>query len=383
MTAKIRGFSEAQLPKKILVAPLDWGLGHATRCIPLVQALVQQGCAVYLAGEPPVQSLLQAEFPNLPWLPLAGYRVRYGRTATGTVVRLAAQLPRLLGTIRSEHRWLRQQVAQHGFDLVISDNRYGLYHPQVYSILVTHQLAIQTPSTALSSWVQRLHYRLIQRFHACWIPDLPGVPNLSGALAHPTRMPALPSRYIGGLSRIRGPKAEGGRPFVLLLLSGPEPQRSLLEALLLRQATSLRHHFVLVRGLPGTAPLPALPQHIQAFNHLPAEALQQLLLQAMVIVSRSGYSTVMDLAAAGQKSILVPTPGQTEQQYLARHLQQQGLALFRQQAQLNLEEALAAAFTFAYQPWPQPDESLLQNAWNQLFEQLDAASGRTKKKYPI
>lgn len=381
MEAKIRGFSEAQLPKKVLVAPLDWGLGHATRCIPLVHALLRRGCSVYLAGEPPVQSLLQAEFPNLPWLPLKGYRVRYGRTAPGTALRLAAQLPRLVQAIRYEHRWLHRQVLQHGFDLVISDNRYGLYHPGVYSIFVGHQLQVQTPWPAATRWMQQVHYRFIRHFHACWVPDFPGEPNLSGLLAHPPRMPAVPTWYIGPLSRMQGRKAAGDQTFILLLLSGPEPQRGILEEKLVRQASAIDHNFILVRGLPGATALPRLPHNIQAYNHLDTPALQRLLQQAMVVVCRSGYSTVMDLAAVAQKSILVPTPGQTEQQYLARHLQ--GLAICRRQVDLDLGEALQAAMTFTYRPWPRQNDSLLQQALNQLFEQLATTPVRTEKEYRI
>ncbi|OLY95005.1 hypothetical protein BUE76_21335 [Cnuella takakiae] len=349
-------------PPKALVAPLDWGLGHATRCIPIIRHLLAKGWEVWLAGEQPVQSLLQAEFPNLPWLPLDGYRVSYGATGWGTALSLARQVPRLVRSIRAEQQWLQHQMSIHRFHLVVSDNRYGLYHPAAYCIFLGHQLQLQTPLGLGKHLMRRLQYRFINRFDACWVPDFPGAVSLAGSLSHPEQLPAIPVRHTGPLSRLEQPAAAPAQPYVLLLVSGPEPQRSLLEALFLQQAATIPRSFVLVRGLPGRCRIPAVAANIEVYNHLPAAALQDKMAAASLVVCRSGYSTIMDLAAMDKKSILIPTPAQTEQQYLARHLQQQGFAMWCSQAGFNLNKALKDASLFAFRAWPQTPASLLQQA---------------------
>lgn len=361
MAPKISLFLNATKAPRALVAPLDWGIGHATRCIPIIKGLLDRGWEVWLAGEPPVQTLLQAEFPNLPWLPLKGYRVRYGANGAHTVIALGRQVPRLWAAIKEEHHWLQQQMVAHHFDLVVSDNRYGLYHPEARCIFLGHQLAIQTPFGLGKRLLRILQYRFINRFDACWVPDFAGAVSLAGSLSHPEQIPAVPVCYTGPLSRfLKGQVDE--QPFVLLLVSGPEPQRSLLEAALLQQAAAIPRSFVLVRGLPGQSQLPIVAPNVGMYNHLPSEQLGNLIAAASLVVCRSGYSSVMDLAALGKKSILVPTPAQTEQQYLARHLQEQGFAMWCPQRGFNLNKALRAADGFVYKPWPQAPAHLLEQA---------------------
>ena len=214
--------------KRVLIAPLDWGLGHATRCIPIVRQLQARGLQVFLAGEGAVQSLLQAEFPELPFLHLEGYRVQYGSNATTTMWQLLRQIPQIKAAIRNEKAWLSQMLMRYRFDAVISDNRYGLYHPGTYAVLLTHQLRIQAPTEGAAHLLQWMHYRYIQKFSACWVPDVPGTPSLAGALSHPGSMPRLPVQYIGPISRfIPSSTQQVSSGPLLLLLSGPEPQRSI------------------------------------------------------------------------------------------------------------------------------------------------------------
>lgn len=337
---------------KVLIAPLDWGLGHTTRCIPLAHSLVELGVTVFFAGNEQQKELLQREFPNNPFLHLAGYNIRYSKTAAGLTWKLATQLGRIRKTIRYEHDWLLQQAKEHGFDAVISDNRFGLWHPFIPSIFITHQLAIQTPVKWAQKLVQKINYRFIDRFSACWVPDMPGTINLAGVLSHPVKMPRIPVSYIGILSRLK-PLQTGKVPGHLFVsLSGPEPQRSLLEKSILTQLGNYQGRVIVVRGLPGNAKLPPVPPHIVIHNHLDTAAYNQVLCAAGMVISRTGYSTVMDIMAAGQKSILIPTPGQTEQEYLAEYLVKKQLALCYTQQQFNLEESLVAAATFNYQKIP-------------------------------
>ena len=359
-------------PPRILVAPLDWGLGHATRCIPLIRLLLQRGCYVLVAAEGAAEHLLRTEFPQLHYLHLEGYRVRYAKTGLGLVAAIARQLPRLLKSIKAEKAWLRKTVEQYGIDAVISDNRYGLYHPDVFSVLVTHQLQIQTllgkPGHLL---LQRLHYQFINRFNACWVPDYEAAPGLAGDLSHPAKLPHVPLIYLGPLSRFYA-GVDQLQHYVLVMLSGPEPQRTLLEQQLLAQLKSYGGPVLFVRGLPGTVGLPNVPYHVNIMNHLGAGAMQQALQGAQLVIARTGYSTVMELMALQKKSILIPTPGQTEQQYLARHLMKHRYALCLPQKGFGLAAAVQLAQQFNYTfPKVEDEESGLIKAIDTLLEKIN------------
>lgn len=365
--------NEALPPPRILLAPLDWGLGHATRCIPLIRLLLQKGCTLFIAGEGKVEHLLRTEFPQLHYLQLDGYRVTYAKSGPGLVAAMLQQLPRLLKSIKKEQQWLQQAVEQHKIDAVISDNRYGLYHARVPSVIITHQLQVQTPlGNAGNALLQRFIYKYINRFSACWVPDAAAPPGLAGALSHPAKMPRTPVTYLGPLSRFTAGK-EGLQHYILVLLSGPEPQRTLLEHKLLQQVKDYGQPVLFVRGLPGTVGVPQVPYHVNIVNHLPANAAQKALQGASFVIARTGYSTVMELMALRKKSILIPTPGQTEQQYLAKHLMQHNKALCLPQARFELDKALLLAQQFPYKFEEKGEESTLAAAVDALLAKLKKA----------
>ena len=346
---------------KVLVAPLDWGLGHATRCIPLINALLNQGYEVILAGEGPQAALLQAEFPHLPLLPLKGYKVTYTRHRWLFPLKILIQLPRIWRCIHYENRWLREQVQTHSIGLIFSDNRYGLHHPGIPSVFITHQLCVQAPFLWMEKWIQKIQYRLIQSFTECWIPDAAGEINAAGKLSHPEKLPPIPSRYIGWLCRLQTLPLQPAFLYkYCIVLSGPEPQRSCLEAILMSQLSTETEKILFIRGLPDESELPATPQHITCYNHLNQKDLSVAFSQSEWIVSRSGYTTVMEILCLKKKSILIPTPGQTEQTYLAEKLKQQQLAYSVTQEKLDWQtttrEAMAFPYQFAAQSIFQPDQ---------------------------
>jgi hypothetical protein len=332
----------------ILVAPLDWGLGHATRCIPVIRALATNGAEVVVAGEGAAAALLQTEFPELIHIPMPGYRVHYGKTKLRTLAALLRQVPKLLRAIKDEHVWLQTTIAKYNIDAVISDNRYGLHHPRVHSVFITHQLQVKTGVSATDILFQKLMYRYINRFDACWVPDSEGPQNLAGALSHPKHLPQIPVVYTGTLSRFQFAESVLTH-YVLILLSGPEPQRTLLEEKLLQQAKLFKNPILFVRGLPGSVGLPPVPYHITIVNHLPTATLQKAIEGAEFVVSRCGYSTVMDMMGLRKNCIFIPTPAQTEQEYLAQHLMKNAFALCIPQQKFQLENALQLAATFPYQ----------------------------------
>lgn len=350
----------------ILVAPLDWGLGHATRCIPLIQELLRCQCKVTIAACGRGKALLQQEFPQLPVLSLQGYEIQYAATAWGLALKIVAQIPKLFAAIQREKAWLEKLVAEQAFDAVISDNRYGLHHPQLRSVFITHQLGIKAPVAWVEGLLRRTAYRYINRFDECWVPDAEGPDNLAGDLSHPGKLPQVAVRYTGSLSRFRRQNAKKQEGALLLLLSGPEPQRSLLEACLLKDLKEYTKPVVLVRGLPGTHERLNAGPNVSVYNHLTAAALEKKLAEASLVVSRCGYSTVMDLAALQKRSILIPTPGQTEQEYLAQHLMKQNLALCVAQKKFRLKTALSLAVTFPYRDWKLGPDSVLAETVQRL-----------------
>ena len=333
--------------KKLLVAPLDWGLGHATRCVPVIRDLLNQGSEVWLAGEGAQEKLLREEFSSLPFLPLKGYRVKYGKT--GLTGRLLLQIPSILQSVKEENSWLKEQVSKYKFDAVISDNRYGLYHKAIFSVFITHQLCIKS---ALGKWSEKLlqkwNYKLIDRFNECWIPDEQGKDNLAGELSHPATLPAIPVKYIGGLSRFEKNETREIKDHLLIILSGPEPQRTILENKIIDEVVNYNGTATIVRGLPVEKNIIPSTNTIHFHNHLSSEEMNNQAMKAEFIIGRSGYSTVMDIAALQKKSILIPTPGQTEQEYLADHLKKKQFAFCIKQNDLSLLKNIEEAGRFEY-----------------------------------
>jgi hypothetical protein len=374
---------------RILLVPLDWGLGHATRCIPIIKELLIQKFEVLIAASGDQKALLQREFPLLSYVELPGYQMKYDKNRAFTFLRLIGAIPKILIRIKQENRWLRRFREGMELDAVISDNRYGLWGKGLYSVFITHQLGIRTSlGTRMDRWVQRLHYRLIDRFSIVWVPDHEEGMGLAGALSHPGRMPSPPVRYIGILSRMKesiggdiqgdvgeGVQGTGGRYGdgtidLLVLLSGPEPQRSILEKRIWVQLRDMQGSVVLVRGLPrGGRPLGGFP-NVQVYDHLPAEELNRVLLRAKLVLARAGYSTVMDLVCLKKKAILIPTPGQTEQEYLGRYLEERLIAVCIRQKGFSLADALLRANSFPYVTM-QEKRDLLREVIAQSFSPVD------------
>jgi predicted glycosyltransferase len=327
---------------------LDWGLGHATRCIPIIRFLLQAGCTVTLAGEKETAELLQREFPQLEMLFLKGYRVKYPQKGLFFMPKMFIQLPKVFAAIKYENAWLRvqQSVMQGKWDLVISDNRYGLYHPSISTIIITHQLGI---ISGMGRWIDRLFlkytHRLLNNFQQIWIPDLNNENNLAGKLSRPVSIPRE-VKFIGPLSRLeplhRKPE------HILIMLSGPEPQRSILEIKLIAQLDKLNYPCLFLRGLPQSKQTIANRKNIEFVNHLDSEELAVAIAKSTYVICRSGYSSIMDLIRMGKKALLIPTPGQTEQIHLAQYLHERGWFAFVNQNDIDLslaDQLLASAQT--------------------------------------
>lgn len=353
--AGLTKFNKVREKPLVLLSPLDWGLGHTTRCIPLVHELIRLQCEVIIACSPTQQKLLELEFQSLTFFIAPSSPPVYGRTKTSTIIRLLFYLPKILTLIKRENRWLRQFLHSNPVDAIISDNRFGLYAPGIPCIFITHQLNIKTGLGAvLDSLARRINYRYIKKFTECWVPDYEGENSMAGDLAN-----ANECTRIGGISRFTGcddaTRMNANGPRLLIILSGPEPQRSILEKKLIDALKGYNGGAVLVRGLPGENELPEIPAGVQVFNHLPATELNQLICGASMVIARCGYTTVMDLMKLKKKCILIPTPGQAEQEYLAKHLYSSKLAYTVTQHKFSFVKDMQAAENF---PSRKPDLSM-------------------------
>lgn len=335
--------------KRILIAPLDWGLGHTARCVPIIRSILRRGHIPIVAGNSWQRSFIEKTFAAINFIHLDGYNVIYSEWNRFAQAGLISQLPGLMKTINNEHKWLQPAAKELGINGIISDNRYGLYHPHIPSVIVTHQLQVQTGmGTFTDRSVQKLHYKYLDRFSETWVADVPGTPNLGGKLSHTAMLPRH-VKYIGLLSQLTEKKQETTSDgSLLILLSGPEPQRSILSGILWQQAVGHNGRVVFVEGSEScTMPLP-IPSHITYHKRLTHEALAPLMQKAGMVICRSGYSTLMDLVALNKKAILIPTPGQTEQEYLGRHLMEQGVFFTTQQKGFELPQTLHTANKFPY-----------------------------------
>jgi uncharacterized protein (TIGR00661 family) len=339
--------------KRVLLAPLDWGLGHATRCIPIVYDLIQQDVEVIIAVEGKTKVLLEKAFPGYSFVFLRGYNITYSKARLWLPLKIVMQLPKIVWRIYAENKWLKKIIKAYKIDAVISDNRPGLYHTTIPCIYITHQLKIKTGNSFTEWLAQKIHYHFINKYTACWVPDNEAVENnFAGDLSHPKKLPATPVKYIGTLSRFEKSIQEK-KYDLLFLISGPEPQRTIFENLALAQLKKFNGTALLVKGLPGTANNEEVMDRadnnkIKIVNHLGADELSKAIQQSDIVISRSGYTTIMDLIKLRQKAILIATPGQTEQEYLAAYLMEKKIFLSISQDNFLLSNVLKAAGTFPF-----------------------------------
>ncbi|MCP4124281.1 MAG: UDP-N-acetylglucosamine--N-acetylmuramyl-(pentapeptide) pyrophosphoryl-undecaprenol N-acetylglucosamine transferase [Bacteroidetes bacterium] len=328
--------------KNILVAPLNWGLGHATRSMPVINVLLEWGANVILAGDGRSLHLLRKEYSGLQSVELPSYKVRY-TSGPGMVAITLLRVPVYLSAVFREHRKLEQLVEELQLDMVISDNRYGIWSARVPSVFICHQLAIIPPQSIdwMTPYVHQLHRRFYRNFDQVWVPDFEGDGNLTGRLTH--RYPLTEhSRFTGPLSRFKNKSPSTDPEYVakfIVVLSGPEPQRTLLEDKILEQARSIEGDFIIVQGKTESFQVER-QDNLRLISYLTADQLFDTMSNCDVVISRSGYSTVMDLCFLGKKAVFIPTPGQTEQVYLGEKLQAQNMAVVCDQDALDLKEAL-------------------------------------------
>jgi hypothetical protein len=326
--------------QNILICPLEWGLGHAGRMIALATKLREMGYNILFGAGEKQLSFLRTEMPGLTYISFPGFSPGYSRFLPQYLA-LLLKIPLLLYHIILEHIRLKRIIPEYAIDIVISDNRFGLWNRHIKTVYVTHQPLIPLPKPF--AWFESiglmLHRLVINRYSFCFIPDLPGDLNVSGRLSHGLKLPRN-TRFIGILSRFSGLSSSGnGSPVSFrhntVILSGPEPQRGILEKKLADILKDREHPAVILCGEPDMPADTIRSGNIIYFNHLPGIAMKEVISESEAIITRSGYTTIMELISLNCSALLIPTPGQTEQEYLARYLSENGWFAAVSQREIN------------------------------------------------
>ncbi|MCW3077789.1 MAG: hypothetical protein JWO32_2398 [Bacteroidetes bacterium] len=297
--------------KIIFISPIDWGMGHATRCVPII-AQLKKNNRIVIGTTSSTEKIFNDEFPELQKIDVPAYNIRYS-SVFPLWLKLIIDWPRISLVKKKEKACLERIISSHNIDLVISDNRFGLYSKKIHSVFITHQLFLKTPFA--NSIAQKLNKKYILNFDEVWVPDFESAEiNLSGELSHGTSYHKNVT-YLGPQSRLNKAFQISYAFDYLILLSGPEPQQSILRNVLIKKTQGYPH---LKFALVSSGKKQTVPKNIMQFISPGASQLSELISGSKKIICRSGYSSLMDLHALNKKEIiLIPTPGQTEQEYLA------------------------------------------------------------------
>jgi len=324
--------------KRILVAPLNWGLGHATRCIPIIRELLDHGHQPFIASDGVALSLLKKEFPDLPAFELTSYKISYAVKAKNFKIKMIWDSPKVFKAIAKEKKAVKRLVKEYDLQGIISDNRLGAYYKKVPCVFITHQLNVLSGNTTWMS--SKAHQKIIKKFDVCWVPDVKEKPNLTGKLGH-LKKSKLNIAYLGPLSRFE--KEELPITYdLMVLLSGPEPQRTMLEEKLMEELHEFEGNILFVKGKIENHQVQEeieIPHgKILHYNFMKSDELEKAINQSKKVLCRSGYTTVMDLAKLEKKAFFIPTPGQYEQEFLAKRMQKQGLVPYSTQEDFKLND---------------------------------------------
>ncbi len=340
-----------------MVAPLNWGLGHATRCIPIINNLILQGYTPIIASDGNALQLLKKEFPTLKALELPSYEIEYPENGTDFKWKMIKNMPKMYDAITREKKLVKSWVKEFELSGIISDNRLGVRSKKIPSVFITHQLNVLTGNT---TWISsKLHQLVIHKYAECWVPDFSEFPNLTGKLGHLDTVDSH-IRYIGPLSRFEKKPTEI-KNNLLVVLSGPEPQRTQLEKKLSSELLKFEGKILFVRGVVETEQRFRENENITFVNFMTSRDLEKAFNESEIVLCRSGYTTIMDLAKLGKKAFLIPTPGQYEQEYLAKKLKADGMLPYAKQEDFRVTNLLEIDL---FKGLPKVTEDI---HWKQLF----------------
>ena len=357
----------------ILICPLEWGLGHAARMIPLASALRDMNNNIIIGSGEEHLALFRKELPGLSFLNFSGFRPGYSRFLP-QYLSMLLKTPLLLYHIIKEHFALKKIIRDHAIDIVISDNRFGLWNRNITSVYITHMPLIPFPKPFrfLEFIGILLHRAVIKKYSLCFIPDLPGELNVTGRLSHGLKLPEN-VRYTGILSRFNSVGQTDKEQNVIfqhntVILSGPEPQRGILKQKLTVILKDKVPVTVMLEGAPGKENGPVTSGNITFINHLLTPEMKEMISGSQSIITRSGYTTIMELISLNCSALLIPTPGQTEQEYLAEYLSEKRWFSTLRQNQINENISLPSTRADWTDEIKEQSNLLLKDALNELLE---------------
>lgn len=353
--------------KRVIITPLNWGLGHAARISSIIDYLIEENYELVVASDGEALEFLRANFGSaiMAFEELPPYNVRYNKK--NVTLALWHQWPHILKAIRAEYRTAQKLVKKYQPDWILSDNRFGVRTRACPSVILSHQINLVTNYTWLNPIASAFNKMLLNRFDQIWIPDFEGS-LLSGKLSE---CKAENIHFVGPLHRHTDTLNHVKSPGILIVLSGPEPLRTQWESQLLSSSNSFNQKMTLIRGLPGKR---TTIQHsnplVQIYNFVNKPVLNQMIRQSDFVISRAGYSTIMDLCMLNKAAFLVPTPGQTEQEYLMKHLKNKVPVVFKDQRSFDLnflQEYLKEMPPRAWPKFAKEQRKLIKQAIQSLF----------------
>ncbi len=324
---------------KILISPLSWGLGHATRDVAIIADLLDRGHTVGVAATGAALELLSREFADLKFYDVPDYPSPY--TSGGfSIPRVLGLFPLIVREIAREHRTISRIIRREGYNLVISDNRFGAYAKDVPGLFISHQIRFSTPGNieSIERMMEVFNGRYHRNFERVIIPDNPPGPrSLSGKLGHAQRPVTRRKAYWAGIiTDIRRQDVPQDIDY-LVSIAGPKVTKDALREVIMGQIGGLSGRKFILLGDPGAEPEERLDGETIVKSHAQRDEMATLMNRAKFIITRSGYTTVMELAELGKKGILfIPTPGQTEQEYLSDYYEEMGWVHSVAQRRLDL-----------------------------------------------
>lgn len=311
----------------VLVSPLDWGMGHATRCIPIIEQLQSLGAEVILFASENVLIRLSSNFPELEKIPSYSHDVKYSGSYLAWLS-ILFQLNRIRKKESKSYAQLQRVIKNRQIDLIISDNRYFVRDENIKSIIICHQLNPISPSAVLQPLIRKISAKLLNQFDEIWLPDVINSKPLSGVLSSNNHI-IKPVKKIGLLSRFSSDFNERSESGHLLIASGPEPQLSILIQLITKIYSSSVIELTIITPSAYYKDLSDV-KNIKVLVNPNDEIFRNAVISSKFIICRGGYSSIMDLLSLNKRALLVPTPGQTEQEYLSKHLEGFGFSRITQ-----------------------------------------------------
>jgi UDP-N-acetylglucosamine:LPS N-acetylglucosamine transferase len=336
---------------RVFLSPLNWGLGHSTRDIPIIEELIRRGHEVTVGTSGNALTLLKRECPECNFILFKDYPAPYSASRF-FLPKFAASIPILLRALARERKKLVQILSENDYDLIISDNRMGVYSERIPSYFITHQLRFSLPDYLYPFEILTIPVNSFfhTKFDGVIVPDIDpngGRPNLSGKLSRTNLQATRKKAYFAGiLTSTKKMKMDEDLDY-LIMVSGPEPQRTKLEEIILKQVTKLPGEKVVLLGSPQKELHSKLDEHTTVHSYLSTDEKVELMNRARFLITRSGYTTMMEMVELDKKhGLFTPTPGQTEQEYLSRYYAKQGWFLSRSQYKLNLPEDTQKAMKY-------------------------------------